>query len=115
MLKHKPSPYCVVSCMAGRCSSTTNLILCGGMHGMQALEQTWEWLAEQPGEAAELAALLFEAAPRLGVPAQRASSLSTARSRSLRDPSAPRPDFGTSLKECLAEARPIDIGQMHSE
>lgn len=78
--------------------------------GMQALEQTWEWLAEQPGEAAELAALLFEAAPRLGVPAQRASSLSTARSRSLRDPSR-RPDFGTSLKECLAEARPIDIGK----
>ena len=78
---------------------------------MQALEQTWEWLAEQPGEAAELAALLFEAAPRLGVSAQRTSSLTTARSRSLKSPTARRPDFGTSLKECLAHARSIPIGE----
>ena len=76
---------------------------------MQALEQTWEWLAEQPGEAAELAALLFEAAPRLGVSAQRTSSLTTARSRSLN--TARRPEFGTSLKECLAHAQPIPIGK----
>ena len=36
---------------------------------MQVVQRTWDWLAEQPEDAAELAQLLFEAAPRLGVAA----------------------------------------------
>ena len=32
---------------------------------MQVVRRTWDWLAEQPEDAAELALLLFEAAPKL--------------------------------------------------
>ena len=31
----------------------------------QVVRRTWDWLAEQPEDAAELALLLFEAAPKL--------------------------------------------------
>ena len=34
-------------------------------HVMQVVRRTWDWLAEQPEDAAELALLLFEAAPKL--------------------------------------------------
>lgn len=37
----------------------------------QVVQRTWDWLAEQPEDAAELAQLLFEATPRLGVAAAR--------------------------------------------
>ncbi len=75
------------------------------------MEATWNWLAEQPAEAAELAQLLYEAAPRLKMAASRASSLSTARSRSLRSPQARRASFGTSMKDCIANAQPMAIGE----
>ena len=37
--------------------------------GLQVVRRTWDWLAEQPEDAAELAVLLFEAAPRLKISA----------------------------------------------
>lgn len=36
---------------------------------MQVVRRTWDWLAEQPEDAAELAVLLFEAAPKLKISA----------------------------------------------
>ncbi len=33
------------------------------------VRRTWDWLAEQPEDAAELAVLLFEAAPKLKISA----------------------------------------------
>ena len=42
------------------------------------MRRTWDWLAEQPEDAAELALLLFEAAPKLNFsetgPSRQASS-----------------------------------------
>ena len=44
----------------------------------QVVRRTWDWLAEQPEDAAELALLLFEAAPKLNFsetgPSRQASS-----------------------------------------
>ena len=45
---------------------------------MQVVRRTWDWLAEQPEDAAELALLLFQAAPKLNFsemgPSRQASS-----------------------------------------
>ncbi len=39
------------------------------MRCAQVVRRTWDWLAEQPEDAAELAVLLFEAAPKLKISA----------------------------------------------
>ena len=53
------------------CCNTSNVIV-------QVVRRTWGWLAEQPEDAAELALLLFEAAPKLNFsetgPSRQASS-----------------------------------------
>ncbi len=53
------------------CCNTSNVIV-------QVVRRTWDWLAEQPEDAAELALLLFEAAPKLNFsetgPSRQASS-----------------------------------------
>ena len=48
------------------------------LESAQVVRRTWDWLAEQPEDAAELALLLFEAAPKLNFsetgPSRQASS-----------------------------------------
>ena len=74
-----------------------------GCVSSQAMERTWNWLAEVPEEAAELAYLLFEAAPRLGVAASSP--------RALRHPKPRRMSYdATSDAARLAAAAPMPSG-----
>eukprot|EP00891_Asterochloris_glomerata_P005709 jgi/Astpho2/5709/Aster-02947 len=74
----------------------------------QVVQKTWDWLAEQPEDAAELAALLFEAAPKLGVPgAQRTPGKSMSRAAS-RAHALDMPDV--TLKQRLGAAQPMPTG-----
>ena len=75
----------------------------------QVVQKTWDWLAEQPEDAAELAALLFEAAPKLGVPgAQRTPGKSMSRAAS-RAHALDMPDV--TLKRRLGAAQPMPTGE----
>ena len=76
---------------------------------VQVVQKTWDWLAEQPEDAAELAALLFEAAPKLGVPgAQRTPGKSMSRAAS-RAHALDMPDV--PLKQRLGAAQPMPTGE----
>jgi len=68
------------------------------------VRRTYEWLAEQQEDAAELVALLAEAAPRLGV----AAAAAAARAPASRTPSRPPPEPGAA--ERLAAAAPMPAG-----
>ena len=71
----------------------------------QVVKRTYEWLAEQPEDADELAALLSEAAPRLGV----AAAVSGARAQP-RTPRRLTPEPGACLRQRLASAVPMPTG-----
>ena len=45
-------------------------------HPRQVVRRTWDWLAEQPEDAAELAVLLYEAAPKLNISSASAGGAS---------------------------------------
>lgn len=68
------------------------------------MQRTWDWLAEQPEDAAELAQLLFEATPRLGVAAARSPRKAPRNRRKPADPNA-------SLLDRLKAAEPISSGE----
>ena len=73
------------------------------------VQKTWDWLAEQPEDAAELAALLFEAAPKLGVPgAQKPPGKSLSRAARRAD-ALDMPDV--TLKQRLGAAQPMPTGE----
>ena len=56
----------VVKLAAAKCSPMLIVKACHSHKSlMQVVRRTWDWLAEQPEDAAELALLLFEAAPKL--------------------------------------------------
>ena len=67
------------------------------------MQKTWDWLAEQPEDAAELAQLLFEATPRLGVAAAKSPRKAT---RNRRHPG----DASLSLLDRLKAAEPLPSG-----
>ena len=68
------------------------------------MQRTWDWLAEQPEDAAELAQLLFEATPRLGVAAARSPRKAPRSRRHPADPNA-------SLLDRLKAAEPMPSGR----
>ena len=79
----------------------------------QVVQRTWHWLAEQPEDAAELAQLLYEATPRLGVPAAR--SPKRAQQKSGRRPAEETVPLLDRLK--AAESMPTgkNATQQHSQ
>lgn len=89
--------------LRGRCP------LCCG----QVVRRTWDWLAEQPEDAAELAVLLYEAAPKLNIAASSAAGRGAA-SRAAAAAKTPRRASGADreggLRERLAAAVPMPIG-----
>ena len=76
---------------------------------MQMIRKTWTWLAEQPEDAAELAQLLFEATPRLGVSASQSSS--PRRSMTTRFSKRSVPGASLSLLDRLKAAEPMATGR----
>ena len=77
---------------------------------IQMIKQTWDWLADQPEDAAELAQLLFEATPRLGV---SASSSSPRKSIAQKSSKRSVPGASLSLLDRLKAAEPMATGEPH--
>ena len=77
-------------------------------------QRTWDWLAEQPEDAAELAALLSEAAPKLRL-SRDDSTGSGARTASgrLQAKMSHSRDAVRSLRARLKAAIPMAIGVVH--
>ena len=76
---------------------------------MQALQKALDWLAEQPEDAAELAALLSEAAPKLGFNAQKSKIPGISRAATSRK-SLELLHADMSLMQRLQAARPMLVG-----
>lgn len=76
---------------------------------MQALQKALDWLAEQPEDAAELAALLSEAAPKLGFNAQKSKMPGISRAATSRK-SLELLHADMSLMQRLQAARPMLVG-----
>ncbi len=67
------------ACENYTCTSHDPLV--SGVHMLQhttpqVVRRTWDWLAEQPEDAAELAVLLYEAAPKLNISSASAGGAS---------------------------------------
>ncbi len=80
---------------------------------MQALQKALDWLAEQPEDAAELAALLSEAAPKLGFNAQKSKIPGISRAATSRK-SLELLHADMSLMQRLQAARPMLVGASSS-
>ena len=80
---------------------------------MQALQKALDWLAEQPEDAAELAALLSEAAPKLGFNAQKSKIPGISRAATSRK-SLELLHADMSLMQRLQAARPMLVGALLS-
>ncbi len=76
---------------------------------LQALQKALDWLAEQPEDAAELAALLSEAAPKLGFNAQKSKIPGISRAATSRK-SLELLHADMSLMQRLQAARPMPVG-----
>ena len=76
---------------------------------MQALQKALDWLAEQPEDAAELAALLSEAAPKLGFNAQKSKIPGISRAATSRK-SLELLHADMTLMQRLQAARPMLVG-----
>ncbi len=76
---------------------------------LQALQKALDWLAEQPEDAAELAALLSEAAPKLGFNAQKSKIPGISRAATSRK-SLELLHADMSLMQRLQAARPMLVG-----
>ena len=73
------------------------------------MQQALDWLAEQPEDAAELAALLSEAAPKLGFNAQKSKIPGISRAATSRK-SLELLHADMSLMQRLQAARPMLVG-----
>ena len=70
------------------------------------MARTWDWLAEQPEDAAELAVLLYEAAPKLNI----AASAGGASHHAAKTPRRAAYSEEGGLRERLAAAVPMPTG-----
>lgn len=75
---------------------------------MQVVRRTWDWLAEQPEDAAELAVLLYEAAPKLKFTAAGSGGTSRHPARTPRR-GVPYKEEGGSQQR-LSGASPLPVG-----
>ena len=79
---------------------------------MKVVARTWDWLAEQPEDAAELAVLLYEAAPKLNIAASSTAGGSAgAGHHAAKTPRRAHHSEDGGLLERLAAAVPMPIGQ----
>ena len=76
-------------------------------------QRTWDWLSEQPEDAAELAALLSEAAPKLRLSRDESGSGSRTGSGRLQFKMSHSRDAVRSVRARLAAAMPMSIGKIH--
>ena len=76
---------------------------------LQALQKALDWLAEQPEDASELAALLSEAVPKLGFNAQKSRLPGISRAATTKQ-SLDLLHADMSLLQRLQAARPMLVG-----
>lgn len=82
-----------------------------GCFASQVLQKALDWLAEQPEDASELAALLSEAVPKLGFHTQKSRLPGISRAATSKQ-SLELLHADMSLLQRLKAARPMPVGKL---